>query len=345
MARGGGRNSDGCHRYLSRRVFQSCAIGSLLPVLDLEIPARGAGVYEEMTMMENRVFDSLRRPVCALVAVLATSVVLTGSAWAEDEKTQPPMPAPEPVPVEKPDPKQTPTDGLKEVKTESGLKYWDIKVGEGPMPEPTSKVSVHYSGWFIDGKLFASSVKSGEPMTLRLNQFIKGWGEGVSTMKVGGKRRLEIPYELAYGEKGKPPTIPPKAPLIFEVELLSIVPPPKQTSIEGIQPVTTPSGLKYWDIKVGDGAIPQPTSQVTVHYSGWLTDGTLFDSSVQNGQPLTLGLNRFVTGWSEGVGTMKVGGKRRLEVPYELAYGEAGRPPTIPPKAALIFEVELLAIK
>jgi len=106
-------------------------------------------------------------------------------------------------------------------------------------------------------------------------------------------------------------------------------------------------GLRYIDVKAGDGAPAVSGQEYTVHYTGWLRDGSKFDSSVDRGTPLKFvqGRRGVIAGWEAGFEGMKVGGKRRLFLPYELAYGELGRPPAIPAKAELIFDVELLAVK
>ena len=128
-------------------------------------------------------------------------------------------------------------------------------------------------------------------------------------------------------------------------------PKPSQPALPGnIPPVTTPMQvqyvMRYQEIKVGDGDLAQPNWIYSVHYTGWLaSDGTKFDSSLDRGQPFEFpqGFKRVIIGWDQGFEGMHVGGKRRLFIPYQLAYGEKGRPPVIPPKSDLIFDVELVA--
>jgi FKBP-type peptidyl-prolyl cis-trans isomerase FkpA len=110
------------------------------------------------------------------------------------------------------------------VKTDSGLQYWDIKVGIGPVANNGDHVKVHYTGWFTDGKKFDSSVDAHQPysFTLGKGDVIKGWDEGIAGMKVGGKRQLRIPPELAYGNAGFKKIVPPNATLVFDVQLLAV---------------------------------------------------------------------------------------------------------------------------
>jgi FKBP-type peptidyl-prolyl cis-trans isomerase len=109
----------------------------------------------------------------------------------------------------------------------------------------------------------------------------------------------------------------------------------------------TPSGLYYQDLEVGTGTEAQSGADVTVHYTGWLTDGTKFDSSVDGGTPFVfqLGAGRVIAGWDEGVSGMLVGGKRKLVIPADLAYGDRGAGNAIPPGATLVFDVELLDVQ
>jgi FKBP-type peptidyl-prolyl cis-trans isomerase len=121
--------------------------------------------------------------------------------------------------------------------------------------------------------------------------------------------------------------------------------PSSPTKVNG-QSTTTASGLQYWDIVVGTGATAVPGKPVSVHYTGWLTSGEQFDSSVDRGKPFvfSLGEGQVIKGWDEGVAGMKAGGKRQLRIPPALGYGDSGAGGAIPPNATLIFDVELLEV-
>ena len=123
--------------------------------------------------------------------------------------------------------------------------------------------------------------------------------------------------------------------------------PAAATDLQGGERVTTPSGLQYEDVVVGTGPSPKTGQTVVVHYTGTLQDGKKFDSSRDRNQPFSfqIGTGQVIRGWDEGVATMKVGGRRKLIIPPDLAYGERGAGGVIPPNATLIFDVELLELR
>ena len=235
-------------------------------------------------------------------------------------------------------------------KTASGLASRILRAGTGTVhPHRWDEVTVHYTGWMTNGKMFDSSVARGEPATFKLENVIAGWTEGVQLMVVGEARRLWIPANLAYGETPRHPG-GPSGMLVFDVELLDIVP--------GVKPIEAPSdvaappksatktasGLAYLTLTKGSGKVhPFFKDRVRVHYSGWTTDGKLFDSSVVRGQPTEFPLNGVIKGWTEGVRLMVVGDKTRFWIPGELAYGNSPSRPGVP-SGMLVFDIELLDI-
>jgi peptidylprolyl isomerase len=238
------------------------------------------------------------------------------------------------------------------VTTESGLQYQDLKVGSGQTPREGNQVSVHYIGALEDGTVFDRSRDRGFPFTFLLGSaaVIEGWHEGVATMRVGGKRRLIVPPHLAYGPDGFRDIVPPNATLIFEVELLDVKPgiigPETPPELDG-EEIVTDSGLRYIKIAEGTGIRPRRGQKATVHYTGWLQSNNYkFDSSHDRQQAFTftIGVGEVIAGWDEGILGMKVGERRRLIIPPELAYGAEGSG-AVPPNETLIFDVHLIDVQ
>jgi peptidylprolyl isomerase len=165
----------------------------------------------------------------------------------------------------------------------SGLQYIETLPGTGEQAQAGNIVSVHYTGTLQDGTKFDSSLDRNEPITFVLGQgmVIAGWDEGISLMKVGGKARLIIPPNLAYGERGAGGVIPPNATLIFDVELLDVQS-GTPNEVDESEFVTTASGLKYAELQVGNGAVVQKGSQVSVHYTGWMVRALIALMTVAN---------------------------------------------------------------
>lgn len=252
---------------------------------------------------------------------------------SDTKQTSKSLPAPPDV--------ESPPSGAE--KTESGLASKVLEKGTGTVnPTKWDKVTVHYTGWTTDGKMFDSSVVDGEPISFPLNKVVPGWSEGVQLMVEGEKRRLWIPEELAYkGQRGAP-----QGMLVFDIELIKLdrveVPEvPNDVSGPPSKAEKTESGLASVVLSKGDGTKrPTEDNVVKVHYSGWTTDGEMFDSSVMRKRPATFPLSGVIKGWTEGLQLMVEGEKRRFWIPEELAYkGRRGRP-----QGMLVFDVELLKI-
>jgi FKBP-type peptidyl-prolyl cis-trans isomerase len=261
-----------------------------------------------------------------LFAIALAGVTFAPAAPGQDKKEDKPM---------------LPSLDAKEWKKEkSGLEIWDVKEGKGDPVKAGAKVKVHYTGWLTNGDVFDSSIPRKEPLEIGLGNLIKGWQEGIPGMKVGGVRRLKIPAELGYGSKARP-KIPANSTLVFEIEMLEAESKPEVPDLQSKEWKKLPNGLEVWDVKAGDGDAVKPGATVTVHYTGWLTNGKEFDSSF-GGDPITFPLKDVIKGWQEGIPGMKPGGVRRLKIPSELGYGARGAGADIPPNSTLVFEVRLV---
>jgi peptidylprolyl isomerase len=230
------------------------------------------------------------------------------------------------------------------VKSATGLISRVLAPGTSPeKPTATDIVTVHYTGWAAsDGRLVDSSIARGLPSTFPLDRVMTGWRECVLLMTIGETRRCWLPQELAYqGQAGRP-----TGTLVFDIQLIDtraspLIAPP-DVKAPPADAMRTASGLAYKVLRQGTGVrTPTEISRVTVHYTGWTTDGKMFDSSVVTGEPATLRLTEVIRGWTEGVTQMVEGERRRFWIPESLAYrGESGSP-----RGMLVFDIELIRIQ
>jgi len=264
--------------------------------------------------------------VAALVALLSTASLASAQAGRD-------LAAPA-------DLASPPTDATKSA---SGLVSKMLAPGTSTdKPAPTDIVTVDYSGWTSDGRMFDSSVARGRPSTFPLDKTFAGWSECLQLMTIGERRRCWIPEGLAY----KGAANRPKGTVVFDVRLVETRPspliPPPDVKEPPADAKRTATGLAYKVLRPGTGLRrPSSFSTVTVHYTGWTTDGKMFDSSVPRGQATTFALDSVIKGWTEGLQLMVEGERTRFWIPQDLAYkGEAGQP-----KGMLVFDVELVQVK
>ncbi len=229
-----------------------------------------------------------------------------------------------------------------ETVTKSGLKYVFLHHGDGKQPLPGDEVAVHFTAKFTNGKTFDSSVPRNKPLRLRIGvgETLKGWEEALLLMRVGDKAIFTLPPKLAYGKVRMGP-IPPNTTLIYEIELLEVIPFPKP--VKTAKPLyTLKSGLKFVYLKRNPkGKKMKPGYKVHLSYSGFLSNkGRFLHAPAEAPYKYILGRHA-IRGFDEAVMMLRVGEAAQFVIPPKLAYGRKGEPP-VRPNEYLTFEIELL---
>jgi peptidylprolyl isomerase len=219
----------------------------------------------------------------------------------------------------------------------------DVRIGTGEQALPGDVVRIRYVIWLWDQDgpdRKGQQVGSGEiEFVLNIDPVLPAFEDGLSSMRVGGLRRMQVPPEFGFGPTAEG-NIPPNSTLVIEMELLEVR-----------LYVTDSSPFRVIDLQVGDGAVAADGYVLTVVYAGWLYDASMPDGKgrqfeVNNeGYRFSLGLGPEITGWHQGLVGMRENGERRLIIPPEMAYGEPGRRPRIPPNATLLFDVTLVSVQ
>jgi FKBP-type peptidyl-prolyl cis-trans isomerase len=224
-----------------------------------------------------------------------------------------------------------------------------LRNADGRVPVKGDRVQIHYRGMLEDGTLFDSSYQRGTPLefVLGYDRALEGMEQGLLQVPEGARARLHIPFGLAYKEKILS-AIPPRSNLIFEVALLSIKAsglPQKIPDTYGFEEKKE-DGLHYWVLKEKPSSrSPAKGEEIIVNYTGWLEDGTLFDSSAFSGKPFKFILgSKVISGWNRMLLKMRVGETVLVKIPPHLAYGDQ-KIKQVLPGSTLLFQIELLAIK
>lgn len=230
--------------------------------------------------------------------------------------------------------------------TDSGIVYEVLKEGSGDHPTADDVLVLNYAFWTPEGRLLQSTAQIGQPVKAspsQLGMTLAFMKEAPLLMNKGARYRFEVPAALSFKNQSIP-GLTPGSITVWELELVDVVKPlpipafvlPKDDDL-----TTTPSGLKYQVVRTGSGTPPKMGEQVSVHYAGWLTDGTPFDSSFSRGEMSSFRLGMVIAGWNEGLQLMSPGSVYRFVIPPDLGYGMRGSPPVIGPDATLVFYVEL----
>lgn len=239
---------------------------------------------------------------------------------------------------------------LPEISTPTGLRVLISQKGHGVCIEKGDRIRLHYTGFLQDNKIFDSSVEKKQPFefVLGVGQVIPGWEEGIIFLRKGSKARLFVPAALGYGDIPMP-GIPVNSDLIFDLEILEVEKGvlPALPKMEKNKTISCPSGLKYKILRKGKGLKLQNGNTIEVHYTGYLENGNVFESSVLRDKTVSfvLGTAQVLKGWEEAVSYLHVGDKALIFLPSDLAYGQSGRPPLIPADAKLFFVIEIISVK